>query len=74
MSKEGVVYLKRYLLVFSLYKENNQHSTFPTSTHLVNIAIVAILCSQTMRQRSPTVLGTGPEMDKENVQPSVHLK
>ena len=45
----------------SLYTEK-KHPTFPSSTHLVNIAIVVTLCSQTMRQRSPKVSRTGPEM------------
>ena len=43
-------------------REDNQQPTFPPSLHLVNIAMVVTLCSQIMRQKSPTAPGTGAEM------------
>ena len=39
--------------------------TFPPSIHFVNITIVSRLCSQTIRQKSCTVLVMGPIRERE---------
>ena len=50
-------------LVLVECRESSQQPTFPSSLHLVNIAMVVSLYSQIIRQKSPTVPGTGAEME-----------
>ena len=43
-----------------MFYERNSNHTLPFSSRLVNITIVAVPCSQIIRQKSGMECGTGP--------------